>query len=83
MYTVYILENKQGLLYKGYTADLQSRLVGHKSGKNPWTRSRGPWKLVYQEEFNNKKDAILREKFFKSGKGREYLKSVLSNPASA
>ncbi len=77
-YFVYVLINKEKKLYKGVTADLEKRLKYHNDGKSRWTRSRGPWELVYKEEFNNKSKALKREKFLKSGKGREYLKKITS-----
>jgi putative endonuclease len=77
MYTVYIIKNYDGQLYKGYTANIERRLSEHNSGKSRWSKFRGPWKLVYYEEYQNKSDAIKRELFFKSGKGRELLKKIL------
>jgi putative endonuclease len=83
MFSVYVLRNKEGKLYKGYSSDLERRLKGHASGKNTWTRVNGPWKLVYREEFATKKEAIKRERFLKTGKGREFLKKLLKEPNSA
>jgi len=71
--------NSDGILYKGYTTDLQHRLDQHNvcNGFVSFTHHRGPWKLVYKEAFNNKKDAMTREKFFKTGKGRAFLKEKI------
>lgn len=33
-----------------------------------------PWILVYHEIVDSKQEAIAREKFLKSGMGREFLK---------
>jgi len=78
MYTVYVLKNSQGLLYKGYTGNLEERLITHNAGSRlKWTGIRGPWTLVYQEEVDTKIEALKREKFFKSGKGREFLKKII------
>ena len=35
-----------------------------------------PFKLVYFEEFETEKEAILREKYFKTAAGRRFLKKV-------
>jgi len=35
----------------------------------------GPWKLIYREELTSKTEAIIREKFLKSGQGREWRKN--------
>ena len=76
MYNVYILQNPKGILYKGYTSDLTRRLVQHNAddGFHSYTNKKGPWKLVYKEEYANEDEARVREKFFKTGKGREFLK---------
>ncbi len=49
----------------------------HNQGLSNWTKSRGPWTLVHSEQYENKTEALKREKFLKSGKGREYLKSII------
>lgn len=78
MYTVYVLKSeKDGKHYIGYTADLTKRLQEHNSGKTISTRWRRPFKIVYHEEFESVEEAKSREKFLKSGKGREELKSLI------
>lgn len=78
MFYVYVLESqKNSRLYKGFTNDLDKRIAEHNSGKNVSTKGFRPWKLVYVEEFENLNEAIKREKYFKSGSGREFLKVVL------
>ena len=37
------------------------------------------WKLIYYEAYIEKRDAIGREKFLKSGSGRKYLNKQLRN----
>jgi putative endonuclease len=77
MFYVYILENEEGNHYIGYTSDLQKRIKGHNSGKSRWTRKKGPWHLVYKEEFATKKDAFLRERQIKNYKGGKAFKELL------
>ncbi|MEE9162462.1 MAG: GIY-YIG nuclease family protein, partial [Candidatus Neomarinimicrobiota bacterium] len=48
-YTVYILENPEGRIYIGQTNNLQDRLRRHNEGRSRYTRSNGPWQLVYSE----------------------------------
>ena len=71
-----------GRRYIGYTSDIDRRLREHndkKAGKKRFTRKQpGPWSLVYQEEFSTRKEAMHREKFLKSGQGREWLSKKLS-----
>jgi len=74
---VYVIVNKKGLLYKGVTSDVVKRIHEHNHGKNSWTRSRGPWNLLYVEDYDMRCEALRRERFLKSGKGREFLKKVV------
>ncbi len=68
-----------GKLYKGSTSDLRRRIKEHNSGNCTFTKTGKPWKLVYYEAFASKKDAIIEEKFLKSGKGKERIKYLLQN----
>ena len=77
-YFVYILESEiAGRLYKGQTRDINKRILEHNSGKTKSTKGYKPWKLVYFEKFETRDEAVLREKFFKTGSGRELLKYKL------
>ena len=77
-YYVYVLENdKDKRKYTGFTAWLDLRLKQHNGGLVKSTRNRRPHRLIYKEEFHNKKEAQAREKFLKSGQGREFLKTKL------
>ncbi len=72
---VYILKSEStGSSYVGHTSNLEKRLNEHNNGKNPSTRNKKPWKLVYKEEFPNRSRAVQREIYFKSIKGRIELK---------
>ena len=80
MYYVYILKSDyDGKLYVGYTSDLRKRLQKHKYGNVAATKQRRPLKLVFYEAFNNKKDAMADERFFKTGYGREVLRNKIRN----
>lgn len=78
MFYTYVLRSaKKGILYKGSTEDLNRRLLEHNSGMVNFTSKFLPWDLVYWEEFPTRSEAMRREKFFKSGKGRELLKTLV------
>jgi putative endonuclease len=80
MYYVYIIYSKNlNKLYKGSTADLKQRIKEHNSEKVKSTKSGTPWVLLYYEAFANKTDALIEEKFLKSGKGKERIKYLLKN----
>jgi len=80
MYYVYVLESqKTKQLYKGFSKDVNKRLEQHNTGITESTKRGIPWKLIYCEVFVNKKDALKREKFLKTGWGRNFLQDVLEN----
>lgn len=65
--------------YTGYTADLRERIQLHNSGKVKSTMNRRPFKLIYFEGCLHQQDATRREKYLKSGNGKNYLKNRLNN----
>ena len=74
MYFIYVIRSESsGKLYKGQTDNLNRRIDAHNKGLSKYTNKRGPWKLVYSEEYDTRSEALKREKFLKSGKGREFL----------
>ena len=80
MWYAYVLQSKQDKkLYTGCTNDLRTRFKLHNDGKVPATKFRRPLILIYYEAYMNKNDAFEREKWLKSGWGRNYLKKVLRN----
>lgn len=84
MYYVYILQSKKDKkLYVGRTKDLRKRIKMHNSGLVFSTRFRRPFELIYCEAYKNQKDAFEREKFLKTGWGRNYIKRVLKHYFSA
>lgn len=89
MFTVYILQDAKGKMYKGMTADLSRRIVGHKTGNTRSTRNMKGIEVIYQETFETSEEARKREKYFKSAAGRRFLKtrlylsSNLTAPSSA
>ncbi|MDX2189555.1 MAG: GIY-YIG nuclease family protein, partial [Bacteroidota bacterium] len=80
MFYVYLLYSlKFRKTYIGYTSDLQNRLLSHNlPSKKGFTVKYRPWEIIYQESFVLKLEAMEREKFLKSGKGREFLANIVS-----
>lgn len=75
----YILKCKDNTLYTGYTNDLKKRLEVHNTGKGAkYTKSRRPCKLVYYEEYKDKKDAMKREYEIKQLKRSDKLLLIKS-----
>ncbi len=73
--------NPEGEIYVGQTSDLEKRLRQHNDPNYKPTmhtkRRAGPWKLVYYETLETRAEAMRREKQLKSGKGREWIKTVV------
>ncbi len=80
-FVVYILYSTRfDKYYIGYTHNLIERMRSHNElGKKGYTKKYRPWEVVYLEFFKTKKEAMQREKFFKSGKGREWRKANIEN----
>jgi len=80
IFTVYIIKSDEGLHYTGMTEDLSKRIQEHNSKSlSKWTKRGNNWKVIYSESFQIKSDALSREKWFKSGVGREFLKKNVPN----
>lgn len=81
MYYVYILYSEtKDSYYIGQTNNRERRTSEHELRTGRYTSGKGPWKIVYQEEFETRSLAMRREKFLKTGKGREYWKDKLKKP---
>lgn len=78
-YTIYVLKDDTGKLYKGMTSNLDRRLKEHQAGHTKTTNSMHDLKVVYKEECDIFEQARKRELYFKSAAGRRFLKKVLSS----
>ena len=79
MPAVYILQSITSTkFYIGSAADdIPDRLAGHQRGQNPYTRSRGPWVLVYHEEYATRSEARRREMQLKSWKSHRSIQELI------
>jgi len=79
MYDVYILESieRPDKYYVGHTQDLKNRLERHNRGLVKSTKHARPWKIIYTEEYETKKDSYKRELQIKSYKGGEAFKKLV------
>lgn len=83
MYFVYVLKSKKdNKLYYGFTDNLERRIKEHNDGKVNSTKSRIPFELIYFENTGNIREARKREKYFKSGFGRKYIKNRIMASSS-
>jgi putative endonuclease len=77
MVIVYVIRSyKDGRFYVGMTKDLGRRIQEHESGKTKSTKGFRPWKLIFTENFPSFSEARKREKYLKSGSGKEYIKTM-------
>ncbi|MDD5567405.1 MAG: GIY-YIG nuclease family protein [Patescibacteria group bacterium] len=74
-YTYVLKSEKDGKRYIGYTSGLKRRVQEHNVGLVEATRPRRPFRLVYFEACLDVVKAIKREKYFKTGFGRRFLKN--------
>ena len=75
---VYVLVSRaRGALrfYTGISADVQKRLTEHNAGYTFSTKGYRPWELFFSEKYATRMEARHREKFLKSGFGREFVKT--------
>lgn len=78
MYYTYVLYSKKlARLYIGHTNNLERRLKQHNDGKVLSTKPYKPYSLIYFEEYNSKKEAVVREKELKLSGGRRLIKSMM------
>ncbi len=76
---LYILQSEaSGRFYVGSSSDLARRWREHERGHSPFTKARGPWKLVYQEQHASLAEARRREREIKSWKSHRAIVQLLA-----
>jgi putative endonuclease len=77
---VYILQSlTSNSYYIGQTNDLERRFLYHNSGYSKSTKGEIPWRIVYQQEFMNRAEAMKRETQLTSYKNKLYLEKIIKN----
>jgi putative endonuclease len=77
---VYILQSKKdGTLYVGSANNVAERLLQHNRSQSSATKGKRPWILVGAEEYDKVSVALKRERFFKTGKGKQVIKNLYLN----
>ena len=81
MYFVYILQSqKDQSYYVGATVDVEKRLLFHNAGYQRYTKVKGLWQIVYKEQYNNKHEALIREREIKKKKSKRYIEWLIDCP---
>ena len=79
-YYVYVLQSlKCDWIYVGSTSDLRQRFKSHNNKENLSTKGYAPFKLIFYEAYLSKSDALRREEYFKTTKGKTTLKTMLKD----
>ena len=78
-FVVYILySEKFNKNYTGFTANLIERFKSHNVlGTKGHTLKFRPWTVIHVEFFSFKAQATKREKYLKSGIGREFIQNLI------
>ncbi|MEO1032823.1 MAG: GIY-YIG nuclease family protein [Bacteroidota bacterium] len=83
MFVYVLISEKDGRFYVGMTSDIEKRIKEHNSGRTRSTKGYRPWKLFFFEEFDNREEARKREKYLKSGFGKQWIKEKYNRSHSS
>ena len=77
-YTYVIKSISNGKCYTGHTQNLENRLKEHNTGKTKSTKANIPYEIVFYEVCNSRRAVVEKEKFFKTGMGRAYIRTKIN-----
>jgi len=79
MFWVYAISSlNRNYIYVGLTSGLESRITRHNKGYEKTTKPYCAFVLLFSEQVNTRTDAREREKYWKSGIGKEKLRRLRS-----
>ena len=74
---VYALKSlHRNYIYVGLTNNLKRRTSEHNLGRNKTTKPYSPFKLIFSEKYSSRQEVRIKEKYLKSGFGKELLKTL-------
>lgn len=77
MFTVYAISSiHRNYIYVGLTSNFEERFKRHNAGFEKTTKPYMPFILIFTEACLTRPEARLREKYWKSGVGKEKLRIV-------
>ena len=75
---MYILYSESlDVYYKGFSTNVEKRLIYHLEGQHKFTSKARDWKVAYQANFPTKREALLEEKRLKK-LNRKSLEKLIS-----
>ncbi len=78
-YVYMIYSERLNIIYKGYSLNPIERLRQHNNNESKFTSNKGPWELIFVQEFEAKTEALKREKQLKKANSA-YLKWCIEQP---
>ena len=76
-YTVYAIKSiSRNYIYVWLTDNIERRLYQHNIWKSKTTKPYAPFILIYTEKLATRPEARIREKYFKSWQGKDFLKAL-------
>ena len=79
-YYVYIIQSMTDhSYYKGSTSDYYKRIEEHNNGLSLYSSRKIPWKLVYLEIHETKRESLIREKVLKKY-SHEQIQNLMESP---
>lgn len=75
-YTYAISSISRKYIYVGISDNTERRIEQHNKGRNKTTKPYCPFKMILVEKYNTRAEARAREKYLKSGYGKEFLKRM-------
>ena len=81
MFHIYAISSEiKNYIYVGMSEDVEKRVLRHNSGREKTTRPYKPFKLIFTECVSaDRKEVRKREKYWKSGIGKEKLRNIRDN----
>ena len=77
-YTYLLLSKRDKRYYTGCANNLRKRVLAHNAGRVRSTAARASLELIYYEACLHRDDALRRERFLKTGKGKRFLRNRLA-----
>ncbi len=64
------------MIYVGTTINVDDRFERHNKGRERTTKPYAPFELLYTEKHGSRNEARKREKYWKTGVGKEQLRKI-------